>query len=63
MANQTLRPSAEKIGYLYPIELDNNGESIDGWYPFQAINKWRKVKLTYVKGIGTLVGYVSSPRD
>lgn len=48
MASKTLKSSAEKVGCLYPILLDNNGEIIDGEHRFQVNNKWRKVKLTHV---------------
>jgi len=49
MPQKTLKSSAEKIGCLYPILLDNNGEIIDGEHRFQADKNWRKVKLTQIK--------------
>ncbi len=49
MADQTLKSSAEKVGCLYPILLDSNGEIIDGEHRFQVNRNWRKVKLTHVK--------------
>jgi hypothetical protein len=49
MVGQTLSSSAEKIGCLYPILLDNNGEIIDGEHRFQANKNWRKVRLAHIK--------------
>jgi hypothetical protein len=49
MAGQTLSASSVKVGCLYPILIDNNGEIIDGEHRFQANRNWRKVKLTHIK--------------
>lgn len=48
MADQTLKSSAEKVGCLYPILLDGNGEIIDGENRFQVNKNWRKVKLKHI---------------
>src|SRR4030042_2922594 len=49
MTGQTLISSAKKIGCLYPILLDNNGNIIDGEHRFQENRNWRKVRLPHIK--------------
>ena len=49
MADIDLKSSASRIGCLYPILVDENGEIIDGAHRYKANKKWRKVKLSHVK--------------
>jgi ParB-like chromosome segregation protein Spo0J len=47
--SQELKSSSERIGQLYPILVDYYGNIVDGEHRFGVDNKWRRVKLEYIK--------------
>jgi hypothetical protein len=47
--NSELKSSSTRIGQLYPILVDSNGEIIDGQHRFQADKTWRKVVLENIR--------------
>ena len=49
MMSQELKSSAERIGQLYPILVDYYGNIIDGEHRFDADEKWKRVRLEYIK--------------
>jgi len=44
-----LRFSSKKVGKLYPILLDNDGNIIDGKHRLAADENWPKVRLEHIK--------------
>ena len=49
MMSQELKSSSERIGQLYPILVDYYGNIIDGEHRFDADEKWKRLRLEYIK--------------
>ena len=49
MIEPDLKTSVSRVGYLYPMLVDNNGIIIDGEYRFKANKNWKKVKLSHIR--------------
>jgi hypothetical protein len=43
---ESLRASSRKVGKLYPVLVDKNGDVVDGQHRLEADPDWPKIKLT-----------------
>ena len=49
MESYDLKGSSKRIGQLYPILVDYNGQIIDGKHRAQVNGNWRKIRLEHIK--------------